>query len=86
MTTRVKYSGDHAHVGLSLGGLRWITEHTGMDKVSYCDVRYDHGLLQMTSADLGVLVRQGQEVLAALHPRNGQSPNCSGALANLEEA
>jgi hypothetical protein len=86
VTARVKYSGDHAHMGVHLGGLRWIQEHTGMDKVSYMDVRFEHGLVQMTSEDLGVLVRCGQEQLAKLLPRNGSSqPNCSGALADLGE-
>jgi len=82
--TSVRYSGDHANVGLNLGGLRWVTTHRGMDHTDYADIRYEHGLAQMTAADLGVLVRRGQEALAALQPQNGQAPNCSGALADLE--
>ena len=63
---RVRYSGDRAHIGLDFGALRFITEHTGMDKVSYCDVRFEHGLLQMPSELLAAIVRSGQEALAAL--------------------
>ena len=79
---RVKFSEGHAHVGLNFGQLRFITEHTGFDKVSYSDVRFEHGLLQMPTDVLAMLVRQGQETLASLS-RNGQIPNCSGALADL---
>lgn len=82
--TRVRYSVGGASVGLDFGDIRFITEHTGMDKISYVDVRFEHGLLQMTSDDLGVLVRQGQQALATLPL--GALPNCSGARAELEEA
>lgn len=80
----VKYSVAGAYVGLELGGLRFITEHTGFDHISTMDVRFDHGLLQMTTEALGLLVRQGQEILASLPV--AQLPNCSGATADLGDA
>jgi hypothetical protein len=80
---RVRYSIGAAHVGLDLGALKFISEHTGADRVSYVDCRFEHGLLQMTSAALGTLVRQGTAALTKL-PGGDALLNCSGALARIE--
>lgn len=80
MTTRIRYSGGDAYIGVGLGDLQHVTEHTGQDHVSYIDIRYQHAVLLMTAADLGVLVRRGQETLAALPPPR----DCSGARADLD--
>ena len=76
---RVRYSVGDVHVGLSFGDVQFITTHKGMDGVEYADVRCQHGLFQMTSDSLAVLVRRAQEALVGGKPL----PNCSGALADL---
>jgi hypothetical protein len=37
-----------------------------MDREDYADIRHEHGVFQMTAAQLAVLVRKGQEALATL--------------------
>lgn len=64
--TRVRYSVGGASVGLDVGELRWVQMHRGMDREDYADIRHEHGVFQMTAAQLAVLVRKGQEALATL--------------------
>jgi hypothetical protein len=84
MSMHVRYAVGDVYIGLQFGGLQHITEHSGFDHVSSVDVRFQHGLLQMSSAELDVLVRQGQKLLATLPPF-AVEPNCSGATADIPE-
>lgn len=57
------YAGEYCSVTTDLGGLRYVSPHTGMDRDPSVDVVFAHGSIAMSSATLRELMSRGGEAL-----------------------
>lgn len=57
MTTHVRHNGEFCTTGITLGDVRSVLPHTGLDGVAQARVQFAHGFLELSAAELERLLQ-----------------------------